>query len=61
MQRIEVNFVDKYNTSIVGIRQNKSNIVENIKVFYNCGELDWSYTVSDYVVGPNYNLSIINQ
>jgi len=49
----QVTFIDKYNTTIFPL----DNIQNSIEAFYNCGEQKWTYIVSDFVDGPNYNVS----
>lgn len=31
----------------------------SIDVFYNCGDPQLNYVVSDFINGPNYNLSLM--
>ena len=49
-----VNFVDKYNTSIVAL--DPKVYTNDIKIFYNCGENKFNYILSDFLNGPNYNI-----
>lgn len=58
LQSFKLTIVDKYNTTIIGTDGDYSQRVAEVNVFYNCGELDWSYIVSEYVNGPNYNLTL---
>lgn len=30
-------------------------------IFYNCGETKFSYIVSDFFNGPNYNLTVVEE
>jgi hypothetical protein len=54
----QVTFVDRFNTSIVTSGAKYLDNL-NVSVFYNCGDPDWSYIASDYLIGPNYNLEAI--
>ena len=56
---IKISFVDKYNTSIVTL--GSVNAPTEIRVLYNCGEDYMNYVVNDYLTGPNFNLSRIDQ
>ncbi len=35
-------------------------MIEEIEVLYNCGLQEMEYIVSDYLNGPNYNLTVVD-
>ncbi len=55
-KRLEVRFLEKYNTSIFS-----SSKVNEVNVLYNCGLQTLDYKISDYLDGPNYNLTVVNK
>lgn len=55
-QRVQVRFLDTYNTSIFSSRK-----VHEVNVLYNCGLQTMDYIVSDYLDGPNYNLTVVDE
>jgi len=54
-----ITFIDKYNTSIATL--NNHNEPTDFSILYNCGEDRLNYVVNDYLTGPNFNLTRIDQ
>jgi hypothetical protein len=59
-QFFSVNFIDKYNTSIINTYRSYYDI-PTVEVIYNCGEMTMDYIVSDFLNGPNYNLTVVEE
>ena len=55
---VGVIFMDKYNTSIINTHKYYYD-APIFDVIYNCGELNMEYIVSDFLNGPNYNLTVL--
>lgn len=52
-----VNFVDKDDTDIYAVAKNDSSK----KVLYNCGDGGFSFSISGFFNGPNYELKTVPQ
>lgn len=48
-------FVDKDDTRIYSVQNDKVDQ----KIFYNCGDQNFSFTIDGYFNGPNYELEPI--